>query len=419
MSPFTLDVGREFGASSHVRMCIVEKDGTVDATNELRVSSWTWAMFILRTVVAGILGWLWGLVTLKACCAGRRGRRCCRSDPSGAYRRAPNLLSSHQLQQLLDIAVAEGTLTCRFDELLRDVRLLAAHNSHKVDDRGLGLYVESLFRRFAPAVSTVTTKELMSRTYHPKPIDTSAVKLPLELAQLCDILANQSHEVWARSRVADGWSHGASRDNVNRLHPDLVPFEMLSEDGRAYDRDSSKSTLQCILELGFEIRRGADATVQDWTFGEPVPFGETYLPRPFPTSDVKLSQDVLHVVEMLAENAHDLWAVAKIREGWRYGPTRDDGRKVHDQLVPYSMLTFRDKEANRQTAAETLKLLVGLGYSIRRVAPPRAAKIASMGSAVSVARMGMRMRRNLQNLRFQRSQSSPANTPTSADAAPS
>ena len=39
------------------------------------------------------------------------------------------------------------------------------------------------------------------KTYNPKPLDTSDVNLPLELADLIEMMAENVHEVWALNRI--------------------------------------------------------------------------------------------------------------------------------------------------------------------------------------------------------------------------
>jgi hypothetical protein len=53
-------------------------------------------------------------------------------------------------------------------------------------------------------------------------------------------------------------------------------------------------------------------------------------------------------------------------EGWTYGPQRNDKAKKHPDLLPYSELPESEKEYDRKTAMETLKVIVGLGYEIRK-----------------------------------------------------
>ena len=49
-----------------------------------------------------------------------------------------------------------------------------------------------------------------------------------------------------------------------------------------------------------------------------------------------------------------------------WGPRRDDKAKNHPCLVPYALLPEEEKEYDRQTALETLKTILALGYRIER-----------------------------------------------------
>ncbi|MBQ7434063.1 MAG: Ryanodine receptor Ryr [Lachnospiraceae bacterium] len=91
-----------------------------------------------------------------------------------------------------------------------------------------------------------------------------------------------------------------------------------------------------------------------------------YIPVPIDTSDVQLPDELLELTEQLAENVHDIWAVNRIAEGWTYGTVRDGGQMETPCLVPYQELPESEKEYDRNTALETLKLILKLGYEIRR-----------------------------------------------------
>lgn len=89
-----------------------------------------------------------------------------------------------------------------------------------------------------------------------------------------------------------------------------------------------------------------------------------YTPNPINTSDVVLSDELLKLTERIAENVHEVWAKGRIADGWTYGEQRDDTKKQTPCLVPYNELTESEKEYDRNTAMETLKLIIKLGYKI-------------------------------------------------------
>lgn len=91
-----------------------------------------------------------------------------------------------------------------------------------------------------------------------------------------------------------------------------------------------------------------------------------YVPKPIDTSDVVLSKELEQLTEQLAENVHDVWALRRINDGWRFGASRDDGKKTTPCLVPYADLPENEKEYDRNTAIESLKAIMKLGYRIVR-----------------------------------------------------
>lgn len=95
---------------------------------------------------------------------------------------------------------------------------------------------------------------MKENNYIPQPIDTSDVKLPKELETLVEQMAKNVHEVWAQTRISQGWTYGAERNDALKHHPCLVPYEELPESEKEYDRNTSVETLKLILKLGFVIK---------------------------------------------------------------------------------------------------------------------------------------------------------------------
>lgn len=91
-----------------------------------------------------------------------------------------------------------------------------------------------------------------------------------------------------------------------------------------------------------------------------------YSPKPINTDDIKVPADLLELAETLSRNVHENWALERIRQGWQYGPQRNDTNKLHPCLVPYEELPEHEKVLDRNTAMETLKVILSLGYSINK-----------------------------------------------------
>ena len=91
--------------------------------------------------------------------------------------------------------------------------------------------------------------------YAPQPIDTNDVVLPEELNELAEMIAKNVHEVWSVGRMKDGWTYGEERNDVEKKHPCLVPYEELMETEKDFDRNTSQETLKLITKLGFKITK--------------------------------------------------------------------------------------------------------------------------------------------------------------------
>lgn len=89
-----------------------------------------------------------------------------------------------------------------------------------------------------------------------------------------------------------------------------------------------------------------------------------YIPQPIDTQDVVLPQELNELAEEIAKNVHEVWSAGRMADGWTYGEERNDALKQHPCLVPYEELSEEEKEYDRHTSQETLKMIVKLGYKI-------------------------------------------------------
>lgn len=91
--------------------------------------------------------------------------------------------------------------------------------------------------------------------YTPKPYDTSDIVLNEELLILTERIAENVHDVWAKNRIAEGWTYGEERNDEKRTTPCLVPYSELTEEEKNYDRNTAMETLKFITALGYRIEK--------------------------------------------------------------------------------------------------------------------------------------------------------------------
>ena len=91
-----------------------------------------------------------------------------------------------------------------------------------------------------------------------------------------------------------------------------------------------------------------------------------YVPHPEDVSGVELPKPILSLSDILAENAHEVWARDRQAEGWKYGENKDDNLMVTPFMRPYDMLKDDEKATDYTTALHSLKLLYKLGFELKR-----------------------------------------------------
>ena len=92
-----------------------------------------------------------------------------------------------------------------------------------------------------------------------------------------------------------------------------------------------------------------------------------YIPKPAEISDIELPSELLELSEVIAKNVHEVWSHNRINEGWSYGETRNDELKQTPCLAPYEELSEIEKDYDRNTAINTLKLIMKLGFEIKLI----------------------------------------------------
>lgn len=85
-----------------------------------------------------------------------------------------------------------------------------------------------------------------------------------------------------------------------------------------------------------------------------------YNPHPVDMTNLTLNREMQNMAERLAENSHDIWAKKKREE------IDTCGGAIHSQLVPYDLLTDKEKRKDRERSQEFLKYMQYQGLKLHK-----------------------------------------------------
>ncbi|CAF3538671.1 unnamed protein product [Rotaria sordida] len=203
--------------------------------------------------------------------------------------------------------------------------------------------------------------------FTPQPVRTNHIVLPPHLENVRDRLAENIHELWSMNKIATGWHFGEYRDDLQKIHSCLTSFDRLPLAEKQYNIKTAMENLKSLIALGYHI--GVEIKTDDRRL-KYVKLPNTYVqsngykPQPLDLSSIVLSTKLEELIETLAENTHNVWAAARIKDGFTYGISDNPRQKRSPHLVPYAIVDDSIKKINRDAASETVRTLLAYGYTI-------------------------------------------------------
>ena len=223
-----------------------------------------------------------------------------------------------------------------------------------------------------------------------------------------EAMAELEHARWEREKIADGWRYGAVRDNARKITPLLRPWSELDEDARDQDRKLVAGRPVILARAGLRIeplpvrerlaelmheqfradrmargaRPGDAPTLAAWSdlddqarelsyaavdglalqlagvglVAEPLGRKSASADAPDPFTPA--------IAEGLARAEHDRWCAWRTRQGWQYGPTRDDDALRHPDLVPWADLPEDRRQIDRDRVTALKPVLAAVRYRV-------------------------------------------------------
>jgi ppGpp synthetase/RelA/SpoT-type nucleotidyltranferase len=132
--------------------------------------------------------------------------------------------------------------------------------------------------------------------------------------------------------------------NTTALPDQMKPWDELPETFKRANLNEAACVVQILAGIGLLVHKAEN------------PIHSATVPFAFTAGEV----------ERMAEMEHGRWSVERLRDGWRHAKERDDAKKLHSCLVPWTELPERFREYDRDAVSAFPAILAEAGLEICR-----------------------------------------------------
>ncbi|NMB79906.1 MAG: hypothetical protein GYA23_12525 [Methanomicrobiales archaeon] len=280
---------------------------------------------------------------------------------SGLVHQYPQMEKTCEIISLpLDIRSAEF----KTGTFLADARLVHGYTAYIcLDDDSLGLYAALTLHHNTTAEGTrfivrmdhnASVAKLISgeqaaldsiRTIFPVNLFELTAAGSLILAGEEEILARAIHENYCSRERAKGHTRETNRLLVSWDELGTLTHKKDGIEGKEYQDSNRRQATFIWTKLA--LAGCSVGPITDWDAPDTFRFTEGELSK-------------------LERLEHDRWMDEKIAGGWRYGPVRNDAKKLHPSIIPFDELSEPEKEKDRDTIRQIPELLSYIDFQVNR-----------------------------------------------------
>ncbi|KAL7671399.1 hypothetical protein ACOME3_006297 [Neoechinorhynchus agilis] len=224
-----------------------------------------------------------------------------------------------------------------------------------------------------------------NKIFNPHPV--ALKELSSEMSSYISEFGELIHDAWSFKMMEEGWSYGETLNGKRKLHPNLKFYNHLLTSEREKCESLIRNALQAIVSLDYNFERVEN-------YSSKVPFksltkkrirmyfvdgkATDYSPKSIDFGSMSVTRDMLSLAQLLAKNAHEMWALKFKTEMMATFNTKRP--ILHYNFVPYDLLTTKERSKEERFY---LNLLHTLATKNVRVTASEAAREQQQKSATN------------------------------------